>query len=192
MGMSPTPFGQHLIRPPFSDKGGHPSGVLIPLFTAHDGALYVILTLRTKTIRHAGQISFPGGRKEGDESLQETALRETHEEIGLPPDLITIARDITPLYLDRSHNQITPFVGFIENKPAMKRNTDEVEEIIIVSLNKLLNKNNLKSEVWELRNIKFNVPFWDIHRIPLWGATAMIMNELLELYNKFLSENIKL
>lgn len=188
--MFPAPSGQHIIRPPFSDKGGYPSAVLIPLYAAPGDAhsLHVILTLRAKTIRHAGQISFPGGRKEGNEPLQSTALRETHEEIGILPDLVTVAREITPLYLERTHNHIQPFVGFLDKKPAMKRNPDEVQEIIIVSFDELLDNKSIKNELWNLEKVKYNVPFWDIHQIPLWGATAMIMSELLELYKRFLSQ----
>lgn len=187
--MFPAPFGQDIIRPPFSDKGGYPSAVLIPLYAAGGDtlSLHVILTLRAKTIRHAGQISFPGGRREGDEALQYTALRETHEEIGIVPDLVSVARKITPLYLERTHNHIQPFVGFLDKKPSMKRNPDEVEEIIIVSFDELLDHKSIKNEIWNLEKVRLNVPFWDIHQIPLWGATAMIMSELLELYKRFLS-----
>lgn len=184
----PRPRGQKIIRPLFSDKGGYPSAVLIPLYPGRDERdLNVILTLRAKSIRHAGQISFPGGRKEGNESLKRTALRETHEEIGIDPDLVSIARPITPLYLERTDNQIQPFVGFLEKKPSMIRKPDEVEEIITVPLDHLRDEKLKKNESWDLNKVSFNVPFWDIHRIPLWGATAMIMSELLDLYNTFLT-----
>lgn len=184
----PTPYGKQIIRPPLGEKGGYPSAVLIPLYTTgNDQSLHVILTLRAKSIRHAGQISFPGGRKEGDESLKHTALRETHEEIGIPQDLITVAREITPLYLEPSHNHIQPFVGFMEKKPLMIREPDEVEEIITVPFKHLLDSKRMKTEIWNVRKEKYSVPFWHIHRTPLWGATAMIMSELIELYKRFLS-----
>ncbi|HLR90101.1 MAG TPA: CoA pyrophosphatase [Balneolaceae bacterium] len=183
----PRPRGQEIIRPLFSDKGGYPSAVLIPLYPGPDEKdLNVILTLRAKKIRHAGQISFPGGRKEGNESLECTALRETHEEIGIDPDLIRIARPITPLYLERTNHQIQPFVGFLKERPSMKREPDEVEEVITLPLDQLRDKKFKKRETWDLNKVSFTVPFWDIHPIPLWGATAMIMSELLDLYTTFL------
>ncbi|WP_176719421.1 NUDIX hydrolase [Rhodohalobacter halophilus] len=167
---------------------GHPSSVLVPLFPDQDEELQVILTLRTDSIRHAGQISFPGGRSEVNETPVETALRESQEEIGIEPTTVNIAGNISPLYLDRSNNRISPFVGFLESKPELTRNPNEVEEIIFVQLDQLLKDQYLKREIWELQDRKLVVPFWDIHRVPLWGATAMMMSELLELYQKFLNE----
>ncbi len=172
-------------RRPDNDSEGNPSSVLIPLYPDNSGELNVILTLRTETIRHAGQISFPGGRSEINEQPDETALRETREEIGIAPSLVTIATRISSLYLDKSDNQITPFVGFMERKPILTRNPNEVKEIITVPINSLLSDNLLKREIWNLRGMEMEVPYWDIHRIPLWGATAMIMSELLEIYKDF-------
>ena len=68
----------------------------------------------------------------------------------------------------------------------MKREPDEVEEVITLPLDQLRDKKFKKRETWDLNKVSFTVPFWDIHPIPLWGATAMIMSELLELYTTFL------
>ncbi|MFO7798642.1 MAG: CoA pyrophosphatase [Rhodohalobacter sp.] len=186
--MCPFPVNGDPIQRQPNDDQGHPSSVLVPLFPEKNQKLNVILTLRTNSIRHAGQISFPGGRAEVNETPIETALRESHEEIGIEPETVNIAGSISPLYLDRSHNQISPFVGFLEKKPVLTRNPNEVEEIIIVEMDQLLSDRLLKREVWELQNRELEVPYWDIHRVPLWGATAMMMSELLELYQKFLNE----
>jgi len=175
-------------RRPDNDSEGHPSSVLIPLFPDQNLNINVILTLRTDLIRHAGQISFPGGRSEVNESPVETALRESHEEVGIDPKSVNIAGSISPLYLDRSDNRINPFIGFMDEKPALTRNPNEVEEIIIVKMDQLLNDQLLKREIWELQDRKLEVPYWDIHKVPLWGATAMMMSELLELYQSFLDK----
>ena len=170
------------------DSSGHPSGVLIPIFPGETGDLSVILTLRTNSIRHAGQISFPGGRADYGETITETALRETREEIGIHQSKIEVTGTLSPYYLYRSHNQITPVVGVLEDKPDMERNEAEVAEIITVKLDDLLSQNFLKRDKWELSQAKYWVPYWDIHRVPLWGATAMMMSELLEIYREYLDD----
>ena len=167
------------------DSSGHPSGVLVPLFPGDAGDLHVILTLRTESIRHAGQISFPGGRSDSDETIIETALRETHEEIGIPSSKIEVRGTLSPFYLYRTDNRITPVVGTLHDKPDMRRNEAEVAEIITVRLDDLLSQSYLKREKWELSNATYWVPYWDFHRVPLWGATAMMMSELLEIYEEF-------
>lgn len=186
--MCPMPANGDPTRRQPEDNQGNPSSVLVPLFPGEDQGLNVVLTLRTNSIRHAGQISFPGGRAEVNESPVETALRESHEEVGIKPESVEIAGSISPLYLDRSNNRISPIVGFLEAMPDMTRNPNEVEEIITVKMEDLLGNSLLKREIWELQNRKLEVPYWDIHRVPLWGATAMMMSELLELYQSFLDE----
>ncbi len=170
------------------DSSGHPSGVLVPLFPGDAGDLHVILTLRTESIRHAGQISFPGGRSDSDETIIETALRETHEEIGIPSSKIEVRGTLSPFYLYRTDNRITPVVGTLHDKPDMRRNEAEVAEIITVRLDDLLSQSYLKREKWELSKASYWVPYWDFHRVPLWGATAMMMSELLEIYREYLED----
>ncbi len=187
--MLPQPAGSSPEIPQDSiDSSGHPSGVLVPVFPGESGDLSVILTLRTNTIRHAGQISFPGGRSDSGETIVETALRETREEIGIPASEIEVTGTLSPFYLYRTHNQITPVVGVLDERPEMERNEAEVAEIITVKLDDLLSQNFLKRDKWELSQATYWVPYWDIHRVPLWGATAMIMSELLEIYREFLED----
>jgi len=187
MKMMPEPVDPNTEVPGRSiDSSGHPSGVLVPIYADGNQDLNVILTLRTDSIRHAGQISFPGGRSEESESIVETALRETHEEIGIESKYIDVLGSLTPFYLHRTNNQITPVVGFFEHKPIMQRNPNEVEEIITVKLDMLLDEEMRETEKWDLSENSFHVPFWSFHRVPLWGATAMMMSELLEIYQEFL------
>lgn len=183
--MAPVPLDPEFVLPHDASETAHPSGVLIPLFPDEKNNLHVILTLRTNTIRHAGQISFPGGRSENNESLSETALRETEEEIGIASALIELACCISPLYLYRTDNQITPYVGFLEEEPKLSPNPAEVQEVFTTPLDQLIHDESKKREQWDLSHASFHVPFWNIHRVPLWGATAMMMSELLELYKEF-------
>jgi len=184
--MAPTPLDSDFKMRMDPTTDAYPSSVLVPLYTDENGNLKIIYTLRTETIRHAGQISFPGGRSENGEKLVETALRESHEEINLPPDSVQVLGQITPLYLYRTNNQITPFIGYLDKEPTLQRNPVEVEEIITVSMEDLVKNENKIRETWELEHATFDVPYWDIHSTPLWGATAMMTSELIEIYREFL------
>lgn len=184
--MAPTPLDSDFTMRMDPTADAHPSSVLVPLYTDEHQKLNIIFTLRTKTIRHAGQISFPGGRSENGEEPVETALRESHEEINLSPNSVQVLGQITPLYLYRTNNQITPFVGYLDKEPILQRNPIEVEEIITVSMEDLVKNENKIRETWELEHATFDVPYWNIHSTPLWGATAMITGELIEIYREFL------
>ncbi|MEX2476794.1 MAG: CoA pyrophosphatase [Gracilimonas sp.] len=161
------------------------SSVLVPLITWKE-ELEVILTLRTESINHGGQLSFPGGGEEGDESIIETALREAQEEIGLHKDGVHVVGKLTPLYVGHSDNMVTPVVAFLKEQQTFTPNPNEVDEIISIPISKLVEEQNLIEEDWDLRGTPYRVPFWNIHRVPLWGATAMMMSELIELYKEFL------
>lgn len=160
------------------------SSVLVPL-VYRDEEPEIILTLRTASIKHGGQISFPGGGREGDETIAETALREAQEEIGLRPDNVEVAGFLTPLYVGHSDNMVTPVIGFLNEDQELCPNPNEVDEIFTVCLDSLAVEDNLRYETWKLKGMSYQVPLWNIHRVPLWGATAMMMNELVELYNAY-------
>lgn len=163
------------------------SGVLVPLLKKED-TLNVILTLRSEDIRHGGQISFPGGRCEDNENFIETALREAHEEIGLDTTTVDIVGSLSSLYIDHSRNMVQPVVGFLQCEQKLTANPAEVAEIFSVSMDELLDRRNYIKEKWDLHHAVYTVPYWNIHRVPLWGATAMMMSELVELYKEFLQK----
>ncbi|MDZ7808143.1 MAG: CoA pyrophosphatase [Gracilimonas sp.] len=187
--LAPNPLsGKHSIRhyEPANDDFRN-SSVLVPLI-AWKNELEILLTLRTQDINHGGQLSFPGGGKEGDETIFETALREAQEEIGLHNSGVHISGTLTSLYVGHSDNMVTPVVAFLEEKQHFTPNPNEVDEIISVPLNELIEERNLVYEDWDLRGTPCKVPFWNVHRVPLWGATAMMMSELIDLYQDFLQE----
>lgn len=189
MKMAPVPLNSNYVYPNDDLNTGHPSSVMALLYPDEQRNLKVLLTLRTNTIRHAGQISFPGGRSESGEELLETALRETEEEIGISPEQIQIACSLSSFTLHKSENIITPFVGFLLERPQLDPNPDEVQEAFDCDLNVLMDDHCLKRREWSLLNQDFEVPYWDIHDVPLWGATAMMLSELLVLYEEFKSTN---
>ncbi len=154
-----------------------PSAVLILIYPTED-ELRFILTKRTEFVdHHKGQISLPGGVMNRDESLNETALRETMEEIGIDPNLIDIFGNLSPLHVKVSGFEIHPFVGWIDHEPVIVPSPQEVEDVISVSLGDLLDDNNLKEEEWAIRGYPVRVPYFQFNQAKVWGATAMILAE---------------
>ena len=167
-----------------SSKSFKNSCVLV-LFTTWHTELHLLLTLRTSGIKHGGQISFPGGGREGNETFEETALREAYEETGVNIAQIETVGTLTPLYIAYSDNMVVPVVGFLDTHQHFVANPNEVEEIFSVPISKLVGTSNLRKEEWIFNNIKHKVPFWDVHRVPLWGGTSMMLSELVVLYEEF-------
>lgn len=180
--MAPSINGQ-FIRGFDAPKNAKESSVLLLLLPNQDDSdLSILFTLRsTKLNSHSGQISFPGGRKEKNETLYETALRETREEIGIETSGIQVLGKLSTLYVPPSNAIIHPFVGYMDFLPQTKPNQSEVVEIFTVSLNYFL-ENDYEMQVWDYNGYKMDVPLWKVHKTtPLWGATAMILMEFLTL-----------
>jgi 8-oxo-dGTP pyrophosphatase MutT (NUDIX family) len=134
---------------------------------------------------HSGQISFPGGKVEtDDENLEQTALRETSEELGILKNKIQILGKLSPLKIQVSGFEVNPFVGFINEKPFWKPDPDEVAYLIEAPVTELLNPSISKIENWKLHNTNVDVPFYKIENEKIWGATAMILSEFIEIIHK--------
>lgn len=157
------------------------AAVLILLYPKNNRP-HLVFIKRSHTVHHhQNQISFPGGQKEGTESLEQTALRETEEELGLNQQKIKVLGQLTPLYVAASNYLIHPVVAFLEETPHFQAQPEEVAEIIEVPLEHLLKEENLKKEIWTLRGRKALVPFYHFQDHKIWGATAMILSEFLSL-----------
>lgn len=186
--MAPKPVQKGPPRQLAPPENAYKSSVLILLFPNENKELELLLTLRSKDIDHGGQISLPGGRMEPGETTIETALRETHEEVGISSKKISVLGTLTELYVSHSNNLVTPVAGYMDKKAEVTPNSREVEEIFSVEVESLASKKNLTVENWNLHQYVYKVPYWDVHRVPLWGATAMILSEFLELYHAFKEE----
>ncbi|KAA3654367.1 MAG: CoA pyrophosphatase [Chloroflexi bacterium] len=156
-------------------------GVLLLLYCLNH-ELHLVLTRRREDLNaHAGQISFPGGRQEPDEPLSVTALRETQEEVGIPETAVSIIGQLTQIYIPPSDFEVHPYVGWYENgRPQFSPGTNEVAEIIEVSLSHLLNPNTRREEPWDFRGQQITVPFFDVEGHKVWGATAIMLSEFIE------------
>jgi 8-oxo-dGTP pyrophosphatase MutT (NUDIX family) len=158
------------------------AGVLLLLYPIH-GVLHLVLTVRTPDLNHhSGQISLPGGGwEEGDASLQETALREAREEIGIVTDGLELLGSLTTLYVPPSHNIVHPFVAYASQRPTFHPDPKEVSELLEIPLHLLLDPATRREEDWIWRGAPLHVPFYAVGEHKVWGATAIILAEFLAL-----------
>jgi 8-oxo-dGTP pyrophosphatase MutT (NUDIX family) len=167
-------------RSPLEDTPVRASAVLAPLYE-DGGETVVILTRRAQTMRtHRGEVSFPGGGAEaGDADLWATALRESHEEIGLDPGLVTRVAELDHLQTITSRSYILPFVGSLPSRPELVANPAEVELVVHMPLRELLTDGVHHEERWGLPPLDHPVHFFDVVGDTIWGATAAMLVNLL-------------
>ncbi len=163
------------------------SAVAVILFeaAAGSGEYYCILTQRsTYTGKHSGQMSFPGGKPESnDASLLATALRETFEEIGIESILLEHIGNLTPVYIPVSNFKMNPFIFYCSEIPKFQLDPREVDAVINFKLTDLAN-DFTKSET-EITlpdgTIRSNIPCFVLNEKIVWGATALVLNELKQI-----------
>ncbi len=157
------------------------AAVLVPLYV-DGGELHVVFTRRRDDLRrHAGEISFPGGRQDfetGEEDLRDTALREAEEEIGLPREAVRLVGALTPTPTIATNYAVYPFVGEIEPGHRWRPSAGEVAEVLELSVS------DLRAGYARRRLVRRGVPFrtdvYDVRGDVIWGATARILSDLLE------------
>ena len=159
------------------------SAVLALLAPGEDGA-EVLLTRRSKKLsNHQGEISFPGGRVDTDETMTEAALRETHEEVGIEPSSIAIHTELSPLSTFVSRSFIVPIIGTVEKKPELVLNSYEVERAMWVPLAELVRADTFSWEWWSFDRAELSgdrpMFFFHLDDETIWGATARMLHELL-------------
>jgi 8-oxo-dGTP pyrophosphatase MutT (NUDIX family) len=159
--------------------GGRDAAVLVPLFEAAPGDLHAVFTRRHDELRrHAGEISFPGGRRDEGEALIDTALREAHEEIGLPRAEVRLLGALPPTPTFVTNFAIYPFVGLIRAGIEWALAHAEVAEVLELSLDDLHAGRGQRRLV--RRGIPFRTPTYEAGGHVIWGATARILETLFE------------
>ncbi len=134
---------------------------------------------------HGGQISFPGGKSEkSDADLISTALREAEEETGIISKNVEIVGTLTPLFIPVSNIVVTPVVGWTKERPDFKPDFGEVLFIIEADLRSFLHHSIIKTRPMEIRGENIDVRYFDYEGHVIWGATAMILNEMLTIIKK--------
>jgi 8-oxo-dGTP pyrophosphatase MutT (NUDIX family) len=157
------------------------SAVLIPVFEAA-GVARLVLTKRPETMpHHQGQIAFPGGKVDAmlDATPRDTALREAHEEIGLPRDAVEVVAQFPDVGTAVGVFVMTPFVGIIDPTVPLVPDPYEVDRVFDVALSELLDDGTYRSERWVMDGEERLVPFFDLEDETVWGATARVLVDFL-------------
>ena len=165
------------------------AAVLIPIFDKQ-GQYNILFTRRTDKVKeHKGEISFPGGAYEDeDKALVDTALRECTEEIGLMADDIEVIGELDDTVSRTSNYIISAFVAFIPWPHQLKVDRYEVEEIIEVPIRELMDRDCFREETEIVNGEEFIVHFYHNRGRVIWGATARILNQFLEIYAQVIEE----
>ena len=157
------------------------AAILVALFEK-DGEYCFPMIKRPENVKnHPGQIALPGGAKEEEESLEQTALREAQEEIGIDPDKVEIIGKLTPIPVPVSGYLVQTYIGIIDEEPEWKLSNDEVADFFILKLSELIGADNGYYEKWNLRGFDAKVPIFKIGDLKIWGATASVLSEFIEL-----------
>ena len=157
------------------------AAVLVPIYGWPDSPGVIFTERRHDLRRHAGEISFPGGRQdEPDEDLRTTALREAEEEIALNPDAVDLVGALPPIGTFVTSYKVHPFVGLVDEPPALglKPNPNEVETVLAFTVDRL--RENFEMQRLVRRGVPFRTPTYTVDGHLIWGATARILQDLLE------------
>lgn len=157
------------------------SAVLLLLFPENGSFNLLFIKRAENGSKHSGQIAFPGGKfEEVDNVLKNTALRETEEEVGIKEDDIKILKSLTSLFIPVSNFSVNPFVGMIDYKPKIIMNPDEVQEVFSLNIQEVLAAKRIEKTI-NVRNQIITTPFYVFKEFEIWGASAMILSEFIDL-----------
>ena len=170
------------------DKNLVQAAVLLPIFLK-DGQHHILFTQRSNHVHHhKGQISFPGGgRHESERSLQDTALRETWEEIGLEPRDVELLGELDDARTATSGFVVSPFVAFIPYPYKFKVSDYECDEIFDLPVEDLIHKTKVKEDHYAVDDEHFITYSYEYEGRLIWGATAGILHQFLEIWRSCIS-----
>lgn len=171
--------------PLFPGEDARSAAVLILLYPGNNSIHTVFMQRPDYVGVHGGQISFPGGKKEPeDDTIIQTAIREAWEETGTDPEHVSVIGTLTPLFIPVSNMLVTPVVGWTDEKPSFRHQPEEVLFLIDAELKSFFDETILKTKPFEIRGEMMDVKYFDYNGNTIWGATAMILNELLEIIKR--------
>jgi 8-oxo-dGTP pyrophosphatase MutT (NUDIX family) len=155
-------------------------GAVLILFYPESDRIYFPLIQRPNYEGvHGGQIGLPGGKYEdSDQDLIHTALRESHEEIGVHPDNVNVIGALSEYYVAASNHLILPVVGYALQKPDFVPDHIEVAEVIEAPVDRLRDPKSLKEKEMTIRGFSMITPYYDLQNKVVWGATAAMLSEL--------------
>ena len=188
IGSPPGPAAQQMMAPRPRRQwppGSHHEQIrdaagLLLVFPHADHA-HIVLTVRSNSVRHGGQVSLPGGVVDDGETFEDAALREAQEEIGLEAAGVTIAGTLTPLDIPVSGFRLHPVVATTSAMPSLLPSDGEVARILYVNLDELTDPATVAESPRARDGLQLIVPGFHLHGVEIWGATAMVLAEFLAL-----------
>jgi 8-oxo-dGTP pyrophosphatase MutT (NUDIX family) len=161
------------------------AAVLVLLYPFYDQWHIAFIRRNEYEGPHSGQISFPGGKKEdNDNSCEQTALREAEEETEIPANEVNVIGRLTSLYIYISNFLVYPVVGYLTFRPEFRPDKNEVLEILEVSLDHLMQSKNFGFFHFKKGDFEVDAPCFNYKNHHIWGATGMILNELIEILHE--------
>jgi 8-oxo-dGTP pyrophosphatase MutT (NUDIX family) len=172
-----TAFEARMLQPPPKE-----SAVLFLLFPKEDRLHTLFIERPANQGTHSGQLAFPGGRLEAGEDHRTAAIRESQEEVGLDPGQVEILGSLSPLYIPPSHFVVQPFVGYLEQEYPWNINPSEVVRVLPFPIERLLSSDSLTVQSVSLQagGRSVEVQGYAIENRFIWGATAMMVHEFVE------------
>jgi 8-oxo-dGTP pyrophosphatase MutT (NUDIX family) len=179
--MSPLPIDPRRFNFNFSESP-RKGAVLILIYPEADQAFFPLIKRPTYAGVHSGQIAFPGGKMEPeDENISYTAIREAWEEVGVLPEDVKLLGQISDLFVPASNFLVSPIIAYSERKPDFIPEIKEVDRIIETPLKQLFELEKRKQKILEIGGqFKLDTPYFDISNEVVWGATAMILGEFIQ------------
>ena len=173
------------LKMPSPNERTRESAVLI-LFYPVENQVFIPLILRPQYDGvHGGQMAFPGGRVEKeDENLIRTAMREAQEEIGVRLTDIKVIGQLTKLFIPPSNFNVQPIIGYMNHKPDFYPDAREVDKVIEITLEEIINPKIIGRKILNIRGVQIDAPFYQIQEHTVWGATAMMISELLTIIDE--------
>ena len=192
----PGKEAHELMKPKMADGSNfilkHPAkprdgGVLILFYESDEGVRFPLIQRPTYEGIHSGQVALPGGKEEeSDRSLITTALREANEEIGINPEKVEILGSLSKFFVIASNYCVLPVIGVTKEPPQFVPDSREVESILHPTLADLINPKLLKEKQMMVRGgVDMICPYYDLEQKVVWGATAMMLSELVVLLKEF-------
>ena len=181
-----APYRKDTLNTDFSKYNPKLASTLLLLYQKNEKTNFVLIQRPDYSGTHGGQISFPGGKKEKNESLIETAIRETNEEIGIETSEIKILGKLSQVYVPPSNFLITPYIGYADKMPIFNPDPSEVTKVLEIELNELLKEDVIKEKIITVgaktnNPMNINVPYLDLNNQVVWGATGVILSEFRDM-----------